>query len=312
MSIGSAIALGLKKGRLDAAPTTIYLLLGEHCVANCTFCAQARTSNADRRLLSRVVWPEFELAEILSSLHEGIQRLCIQTLKYPQLMNELLCLVQALTHAYPRASISACINPVSKRALRRLKDAGVERIGLGLDCAEEQLFAGIKPGVGTWQEYMRGLKGALDVFPNDVTVHLITGLGESDDTLLHLIQRLHDSGVVTALFALTPIKGTALESTRPSVARYRAIQLARHLLINDLAKVNDMRFEAGKLCSFGVPSAVVDKALSSGAAFRTSGCKLCNRPFYNERAGGVIYNYPRALTPPERDEARAQLQSYGL
>jgi len=44
VSVGSAIVLGLIKGRLDAEPTTVYLLTYRHekCSANCGFCPQAK------------------------------------------------------------------------------------------------------------------------------------------------------------------------------------------------------------------------------------------------------------------------------
>jgi biotin synthase-related radical SAM superfamily protein len=45
--------------------------------------------------------------------------------------------------------------------------------------------------------------------------------------------------------------------------------------------------------------------LSSGAAFQTSGCKDCNRPYYNERPSGPLYNYPRPLSQEEIAEAIA-------
>ena len=40
-------------------------------------------------------------------------------------------------------------------------------------------------------------------------------------------------------------------------------------------------------------------SIINGQAFQTSGCDDCNRPYYNERPGGLIYNYPRQLTPLE-------------
>ena len=37
----------------------------------------------------------------------------------------------------------------------------------------------------------------------------------------------------------------------------------------------------------------------NGQAFQTSGCPGCNRPYYNERPGRTMFNYPRPLTPEE-------------
>jgi biotin synthase len=61
VSVGSAIVLGLLEGKLDAEPTTAYLMTHRHgkCTANCGFCPQARTSRSKAELLSRVTWPAF-------------------------------------------------------------------------------------------------------------------------------------------------------------------------------------------------------------------------------------------------------------
>jgi biotin synthase-related radical SAM superfamily protein len=49
------------------------------------------------------------------------------------------------------------------------------------------------------------------------------------------------------------------------------------------------------------------ETLADGVAFQTSGCPDCNRPFYNERPGGPLYNYPRPLTPAEVSRAVTEL-----
>ncbi len=51
VSLGTAMVLGLLDGKLDAEPTTAYLMtykLGK-CTANCGFCPQAKTSKSDIR-----------------------------------------------------------------------------------------------------------------------------------------------------------------------------------------------------------------------------------------------------------------------
>ena len=57
--------------------------------------------------------------------------------------------------------------------------------------------------------------------------------------------------------------------------------------------------EKGKLLNYGLSTDRLEHMLGDGTAFRTSGCAGCNRPYYNERPGGVMYNYPRPLTPEE-------------
>jgi biotin synthase len=55
----------------------------------------------------------------------------------------------------------------------------------------------------------------------------------------------------------------------------------------------------GNLVDCGIPLGDLNEISASGEPFLTSGCPDCNRPFYNEKAGGPFYNYPRK---PTRDE----------
>ena len=47
-------------------------------------------------------------------------------------------------------------------------------------------------------------------------------------------------------------------------------------------------------------------------AFLTSGCPGCNRPYYTSRPSGPIYNYPRKLTIPEKDDIYELLERFLL
>jgi len=55
----------------------------------------------------------------------------------------------------------------------------------------------------------------------------------------------------------------------------------------------------GRILGFGLEEHELSDALKDGQAFQTSGCPGCNRPYYNERPGGPLYNYPHPLTPAE-------------
>lgn len=77
--------------------------------------------------------------------------------------------------------------------------------------------------------------------------------------------------------------------------------MARFLIYNDLRP--DIRFdEEGRLIGFGYgQEELMQKVRPS--AFQTSGCPGCNRPFYNERPGGALYNYP--YVPTREEHVRA-------
>ncbi|MBN1873229.1 MAG: radical SAM protein [Anaerolineae bacterium] len=309
LSIGSAVHLGLRRAKMYAPPTTLYAMIGEHCVGTCQFCTQSRSSETDRKLLSRVIWPVFDLEITLDKIKTtgGIGRICLQTLRYPDLVEDLYTIVTRL-HTISQLPISICINPIPRSQLEALKEAGVERVGVGLDCATPELFKTIKPGFH-WDRYLRFIEDVVETFGTG-SVHLIAGLGETDRALLHRFQDLKAMGCHIGLFAFTPVRGTALTLQSPDIGRYRALQVARYLIMQDQTFLDNMSFRNERLVAMNIAPEILAAALNSGTPFRTSGCPGCNRPMYNERPGGEIYNYPRLLTIEEKRIAKEQWQTY--
>jgi biotin synthase len=191
----------------------------------------------------------------------------------------------------------------------------VDRIGIALDAATEKLFDSVKgsaaQGPYKWQDELTLLRVAVGVFgEGNVSTHLMIGLGENEKEAAELVQKCVDMGVCPALFAFTPVRGTQLASTpQPSIEGYRRIQLARYLIVNGLARVEEMLFAGdGRIMDFGIETPVLLRAVDSGKPFQTSGCPDCNRPFYNEKPSGPIFNYPSSLNSKEIVEAKQQLK----
>jgi len=199
--------------------------------------------------------------------------------------------------------------------MRQLAEAGVERIGIPLDAASEELFSKVKGrhvgGPYVWAEQFELLSEAVEIFGKDkVSTHLIVGLGETEKEMVETIQKSVDMGVLPALFAFTPISGTVLENNpQPPVPAYRRVQLARHLIFHGITRCEDMGFD-GKGCinGFGVDKEVLAEIIQTGNPFLTSGCPNCNRPYYNEKPSGPIYNYPRLLTKKEATQILQELK----
>lgn len=299
-SLGTAAVLGLLNVRVAVAPTTAYLMVHSpgRCSANCAFCTQARESRARSELLSRVVWPTFDLASVARALSKApVKRACIQTVIYRGFLEEVIRIVSAVSGS-SRLPISAAINPLSIEELKALRDAGVERIGIGLDAASPSTFERVKGkyvgGPFSWERAMGMIDDALAILGRGfVTCHLIYGLGDTDEDFLGLVERLHRKGVRTSLFAFTPVKGIPMEKRAPpSVRKYRAAQLAHHLITNGLASIGDLAFEDGALARIDVDRKIIEETVQGGSPFVTKGCPGCNRPFYNEPPGGPLYNYP--------------------
>jgi biotin synthase-related radical SAM superfamily protein len=320
VSIGSAIVLGLLEGKLDAEPTTVYLMTYKtgKCTANCGFCPQARNSRSKAELLSRVTWPAFPTKNVLkrignSAEHGRIRRVCIQALNYPDVFTHLVALVTAIKQ-HANIPVSVSCQPLNSGNTRRLAEAGAERIGIAIDAATEKLFNEVKGssagGPYTWESQFRQLRKALQVFgKGKVSTHLIIGLGETENDAVSLIQRCVDMGILPALFAFTPVRGTALErKPQPLIEVYRRVQLARYLIVNGRARSEDMHFDGvGCLTDYGVEREMLTWIVETGKPFLTSGCPNCNRPFYNEKPRGPIYNYPRDLRREEILAIKRQL-----
>lgn len=319
VSLGSAILLGLRKGPLKDPPETAYLMTFRQgrCDANCWFCAQARESKADLNRLSRVAWPVFETEAVLAKVGKAsskLKRVCVQTLNYPGAFDDAVGLVEALKAA-AGLPISVSCQPLDGEQMRELKKAGAERMAVPLDASTKEIFERVKGRSGggpyRWEGHMKAIEEAVEIFGGGkVTTHVILGLGETDLEFCSLTQRLADMGVEVALFALTPLKGTKLEKAAPPpVGRYRRMQLARRLILSGKVRLEQMEFNAkGEIVDFGVPKETLLEELRSGEAFLTSGCPGCNRPYYNERVSGPIYNFPRPPTEEEKEEIKESLR----
>jgi len=84
--------------------------------------------------------------------------------------------------------------------------------------------------------------------------------------------------------------------------------LARYLIINGKTRFQNMKFDSGgRIIDFGVSEAQLQKTILEGTPFCTSGCPECNRPYYNERPGGPMYNYPRQPSSEEINEIMKQV-----
>ena len=323
VSLGTAIVLGILKDKLDAEPTTAYLMTYKEgkCTANCGFCPQARGSKSGIDLLSRISWPTFPTSRVVTAIGDmaenwKIKRVCIQALNYPSVFVHLEALVKEIKKEAD-VPVSVSCQPLKKENIQLLAKAGVDRLGIALDAATEALFKKVKGkdagGSYTWASQFTSLSDAIEVFgKGNVSTHLIIGLGESEKEAAQVIQKCVNMTVLPALFAFTPVRGTAFENNLPpSLESYRRVQLARYLIVKSLATFDIMQFDNEcKITSFGLTNQKLKPIIESAEPFLTSGCKDCNRPFYNEKPSGPIYNYPKKPNKEELEKIRQQFDRY--
>ena len=311
LSIGTEGILGLRKVKTDALPTTAYLMLGCRCSNGCMFCPQSNTSRAKENLLSRVVWNK-PLQNIWPMIENEfakgkIQRSCIQVVNKPGIFK---ILTQEIEMARAYTGVPLCVSggTGSLEDIDELIGLGVDRVTIALDAGTPEIYRKIKG-----QDFLKRLellkKGA-EKYPGRIGTHLIVGLGETEEEMIEMIQEMYDRRITAALFAFTPIKGTLMEQMpQPPIDSYRRVRIAHYLIKQKMCRKEDMGFESGRIISLHRPFHQIRELLADGSAFLTSGCPGCNRPYYNEKPGTVLYNYPRKMT---REEIERAIEEAGI
>lgn len=318
-SMGTLGVLGLELVQMDTAPTTAYLQIytEKRCNANCQFCAQASGSSADLTHIARGIYMPFDLEAVVGRLKIAYERgyltrACVQTALYDTWWEDTVYLVRRIREE-SQIPMSLSVFPLSKIKYEELKHSGVSELVIPLDACTPDLFDKIKGkttgGPYSWERHLEGIKLASLVFEK-VGTHLIIGLGESDEDAIKIISDLWNTNVNTALFSFTYIPGTqskAPDRTESETIRhYRIVQLARHLIVEQLALFSDMRFKEGALRDYGVKEEVLINTIEDGKAFQTSGCPGCNRPMANETFS-KIFNFPRKPADVEKDNIKKDL-----
>jgi lipoyl synthase len=302
----------------------------QQCVARCAYCGlnRAREVDESERTFIRVQWPTYAVDDLIQRLNADggqLRRVCVGMITHPRAFDDMNAIIHRF-HTEVGRPISALISPTAIRDPKRLvatREAGADMAAVAVDAATPELFdvyrgQGVR-GPHRWELFWETLEEMARIFGRGKAgVHLVVGLGESEQQMIAAIQRAHDLGAETHLFSFFPEAGTALEGhPQPTYGHYRRVQLARYLIDRDLGRYEAMDFdEQGRIVDFGVDDAVLEESIQFGEPFMTSGCPgldgrtACNRPFGNEKAGRPIRNY--AFEPEIEDVAliRYQLKDY--
>ncbi|MFH1112642.1 MAG: radical SAM protein, partial [Pseudomonadota bacterium] len=334
LSLAAAMTLGFAKGLFyrNARLGCINLLLtySDGCKANCAFCGLAaeRERKTAGGSFIRVPWRTFPTDSVIAAIEtapDHVGRVCISMITHPRCRRDVLDICRSIG-LQTGISVSLLISPsvLLRDDLQAMKDAGADRIGVAIDGATKEIFDRYrgKPvgGPHDWKRYWNVYEESLRVFGEGMAgVHLICGLGETEQEMVSAMYRARDMGGCTHLFSFFPEAGSAMEHhSPPPMGSYRRIQLARWLIDTDKARIRDMEFDgSGRIRGFGVPREDIEKAVASGEPFETSGCPgpdgkvACNRPYGNEKPGPGIRNFP--FPPEEEDIARVRhdLEDYG-
>jgi lipoyl synthase len=337
MSTAAALTLGIMPGKMHRCGCTrclnLLLTYPEGCRANCAYCGLARHREADRdyadRNFIRVDWPAVPMAQVVDIVaRDGaaspFHRMCISMITHPRSDSDTVSVLKAWTAKIDPAAIPISIlsNPttMTRQDVATLKDLGADIFTVALDAATPELFERTRgKGVSSphsWRKYWEILEDARDIFgPQKFGAHIIVGMGEREQEILALVQRLVDMGGHSHMFCFFPEKGSLMDHL-PATPRdqWRRVQLGRYLIDYCGVRVEQMRFdEEGRVCDFGLLRGELDAIIDAGIAFRTSGCpgkfaddiSACDRP-YGDSPPSNIASFP--FQPNKRDIVRIRGQ----
>jgi len=318
-SLAGAMSMGLEKGRFlkGAGCTCLNLLLtyDTGCKASCSYCGLShQRDECAAPTFIRVKWPTYELETIFQALdrHNPFKRACVSMITHPRAVTDT-CTIISEVRSRTDLPVSGLLDPTVMRPddMQAIKDAGADRVGIAIDAVTPELFErhrghGVN-GPHRWEKYWQAVEQAVQVFGRYRTgVHLIVGLGETEQEMIKVIDRAYQIGALTHLFSFFPEAGSRLENhAQPPLGQYRRVQMARYLINEGIITAQDITFGAhGEVKDFGID---IEPYAKQGLAFMTSGCPdatgrvACNRPFGNERASEPMRNYP--YWPDENDIA---------
>jgi biotin synthase len=330
-STAAAMTMKFLPGKFhrDARLNALNLLLTyeDGCKAKCSYCglSNSRDVEEEDRTFIRVDWPSYKLDEVIKRTNEHgkhLQRVCVSMITHPKALNDM-CYVMTRFKDETGLLISGLVSPTmikDKETIQKIKDAGADMVGIALDAVSPELFEehrgkGVS-GPHKWDHYWEIVKWSTEIFGSgNVSLHLIVGLGESEEEFVKTIQRAEEMGAQTHLFSFYPEGGSKLQGhTQPSYGNYRRIQLARYIINEGLGSYDDMKFnEKGQIIDFGVD---IKPIIEDGEAFMTSGCPgkdgkvACNRPYGNERPSKPIRNFPFLPETEDKEMIRKQLDDY--
>ncbi len=320
ISRASAISLGIITGWMykGAVNKCINLLLQypEGCFANCAYCglARHRPYRYEEKSFIHVDWPVYPVEYILEMIKERpdyVKRLCISMITNKKAKDDTLELVKKFRTTGMPLSVLVCPTVLQKNDLVALKDMGTEKIGIAIDLAKKDLFdlyrgRGVK-GPHKWERYWKCFEMGLEVFgERNVGVHLMVGMGETEEEMVTLIDNIYKMGGTSHLFSFFAEKGSLLQyRPQPPWPTYLRVQLARYLIETGIITAQQISFVDGRIVSFGLEEERLLKIIKTGIPFMTTGCTedngevTCNRPFGNCLPGLRQWNYPYL---PDREE----------
>ncbi|PPK68651.1 radical SAM protein (TIGR04043 family) [Methylobacter tundripaludum] len=182
---------------------------------SCQFCAIEQSLKAGKTILRKTPEQLAEVARAAVAL-DGVKHMVITT-GTPNLTDrgaEILCeSARAVKAAVDLPIQGQCEPPDDDIWFGRMKEAGIDSLGMHLEAVTPEVRARIMPGKAgvPLERYMDAFDAAVAVFGRgEVSTYILAGLGDSAEAILSVCEQLIGKGVYPFVVPFIPITGTPL------------------------------------------------------------------------------------------------------
>lgn len=182
----------------------------------CQFCSIGQSLAAGRTIAHKTPAQLAEVAKAAVEL-DAVKHMVLTTGTPPTPDRGAAILAdsaRAIKAAVPLPVQAQCEPPDDDAWFQRMRDAGVDTLGMHLEAVTPEVRARIMPGKASvpLSRYFSAFEAAVRVFGfGQVSTYILAGLGDSREAILEMSQRLVDMGVYPFVVPFVPISGTPLE-----------------------------------------------------------------------------------------------------
>jgi radical SAM protein (TIGR04043 family) len=219
----------------------------------CQFCAIGQSLAAGRTIERKTPAQLAEVAKAAVEL-DGVKHMVMTTGTPPGRDRGAAILAEsaaAVKQAVDLPIQGQCEPPESDDWFARMREAGIDALGMHLEAVTPEVRARIMPGKAqvSLERYFDAFAAAVRIFGRgQVSTYILAGLGDTAESILSTCEKLIAIGVYPFVVPFVPISGTPLEShPAPSPAFMHAIlsPLAQMLRAGGL-NATDIKAGCGK------------------------------------------------------------------
>jgi radical SAM protein (TIGR04043 family) len=186
----------------------------------CQFCAIGQSLAAGRTIERKTPAQLAEVAKAAVEL-DGVKHMVMTTGTPPGRDRGAEILAEsasAIKRAVDLPIQGQCEPPDDDSWFARMKDAGIDALGMHLEAVTDEVRARVMPGKAQipLARYFSAFAAAVPVFGRgQVSTYILAGLGDPSEAILSTCEKLIALGVYPFVVPFVPISGTPLESHPP-------------------------------------------------------------------------------------------------